>query len=159
MRNALVRSFRDRLRNRLLAVLGVLALGVLAPGVPALGPAAVAAPPAPTDLVATDRPWDGGGVVDLTWTAPVVDGLEGFQVWRSPTGGAAAGKRSVRSVKRAPPSLGRGRKRGCALLQGPPWAFWHLAAQPLDEPLGTRASSSRRLNRSSTSASTSALSL
>ncbi|MEE2972847.1 MAG: DUF6754 domain-containing protein [Planctomycetota bacterium] len=89
MRNALVRSFRDRLRNRLLAALGFLALGVLA-----FGPVAVAAPPAPTELVATDRPWDGGGVVDLSWTAPVVEGLEGFQVWRSPTGGEAAGKRS-----------------------------------------------------------------
>ena len=47
------------------------------------GRAAMAAPPAPTKVTATDRPWDGGGVVDVAWTPPQADGIVGFQVWRS----------------------------------------------------------------------------
>ena len=47
---------------------------------------ATAAPPAPTDVIAVDRPWDGGGVAEVSWTsAPDIAGLEGFQVWRSET--------------------------------------------------------------------------
>ena len=47
---------------------------------------ATAAPPAPTDVTAVDRPWDGGGVAEVSWTAaPDITGLEGFQVWRSET--------------------------------------------------------------------------
>ena len=43
-----------------------------------------AAPPAPTDVVAEDLPSDGGGAAIVTWTIPTgVDGLEGFQVWRT----------------------------------------------------------------------------
>jgi hypothetical protein len=43
-----------------------------------------AAPPAPTDVVAEDLPSDGGGAAVVTWTIPTgVDGLEGFQVWRT----------------------------------------------------------------------------
>ncbi|MDG2020893.1 MAG: hypothetical protein P8J59_02985 [Phycisphaerales bacterium] len=47
---------------------------------------AFAAPPAPTDVVAEDLPADGGGAAVVTWTIPEgVDGLEGFQVWRTET--------------------------------------------------------------------------
>ena len=43
-----------------------------------------AAPPAPTDVVAEDLPADGGGAAIVTWTIPTgVEGLEGFQVWRT----------------------------------------------------------------------------
>ena len=43
-----------------------------------------AAPPAPTDVVAKDLPADGGGSALVTWKIPAdVDGLEGFQVWRT----------------------------------------------------------------------------
>ena len=46
--------------------------------------AAFAAPPAPTDVVAEDLPADGGGSVLVTWKIPAdVEGLEGFQVWRT----------------------------------------------------------------------------
>ena len=64
---------RSRLRCGLLAVCVVLANGVMA----------AAAPPAPNKVIATDRPWDGGGVVTVEWNRPVVEGLDGFQVWRS----------------------------------------------------------------------------
>ncbi|MCP4835742.1 MAG: fibronectin type III domain-containing protein [Phycisphaera sp.] len=74
---------RSRLRHGLLAMCVVLANGVMA----------IAAPPAPTDVIATDRPWDGGGVAKVTWTAPEVAGLEGFQVWRSWTEGETAAQR------------------------------------------------------------------
>ena len=44
----------------------------------------MAAPPAPTDVVAKDLPADGGGSALVTWKIPAdVDGLEGFQVWRT----------------------------------------------------------------------------
>jgi hypothetical protein len=68
---------RSRLRRGLLAACVLLVNGAMA----------AAAPPAPTDVVATDRPWDGGGVARVTWVSPDIEGLEGFQVWRSWTTG------------------------------------------------------------------------
>ena len=68
---------RSRLRRGLLAACVLLVNGAMA----------AAAPPAPTDVVASDRPWDGGGVARVTWVSPDVEGLEGFQVWRSWTTG------------------------------------------------------------------------
>ena len=69
---------RSRLRCGLLAVFVVLANGVMA----------AAAPPAPNNVIATDRPWDGGGVVKVTWSKPPAEaGIDGYQVWRSWTKG------------------------------------------------------------------------
>ena len=68
---------RSRLRSGLLAVCVLLANGVMAS----------AAPPAPNNVIATDRPWDGGGVVEVTWKPPAEAGIDGYQVWRSWTRG------------------------------------------------------------------------
>ena len=68
---------RSRLRSGLLAVCVLLANGVMAS----------AAPPAPNNVIATDRPWDGGGVVEVTWKPPAEAGIDGYQVWRSWTQG------------------------------------------------------------------------
>lgn len=67
-------------RSRLLPLMTVL---LVAWSMALAGRAVAAAPPAPTDVVATDRPWDGGGVVEVTWTPPQADGIVGYQVWRS----------------------------------------------------------------------------
>ncbi|HAW95224.1 MAG TPA: hypothetical protein DCX60_03010 [Phycisphaerales bacterium] len=42
----------------------------------------VAPPEAPTDLVANDLPWDGGGTVQITWTASATpeDQLKGYEI-------------------------------------------------------------------------------
>ncbi|MCP4795174.1 MAG: hypothetical protein GY885_03340, partial [Phycisphaeraceae bacterium] len=60
--------------SALMAVLSMLSIAT----------AAFAAPPAPTDVVAKDLPADGGGSALVTWKIPAdVEGLEGFQVWRT----------------------------------------------------------------------------
>ena len=54
--------------------LGVLVMSGLAHGA---GP-----PEAPTNLVAVDKAWDGGGVIELSWTAPTTaaDELKGYEI-------------------------------------------------------------------------------
>ena len=66
------------LRRRLHAVITAVVVAVSG--------SAMATPPAPTDVRAADRPWDGGGVVQVFWTFPAdAADLEGFQIWRSET--------------------------------------------------------------------------
>lgn len=77
MSNTPMKPTLVRFRRGLAVAIGVLLAAVASPAV------ATAEVPPPTDVVATDRPWDGGGRVEVEWTAPEIDGLEGFQVWRS----------------------------------------------------------------------------
>ena len=50
----------------------------------ALASSAVAGPPAPpTDVTASDIPFDGGGRIRVTWKLSASDDVEGYQVWRS----------------------------------------------------------------------------
>ena len=50
--------------------------------VAAMAPNSAAVPPEPpTNLVAVDKPWDGGGVVQLTWDASVTPDIKGYEVF------------------------------------------------------------------------------
>ena len=42
---------------------------------------AAAPPEPPTNLIAVDKPWDGGGVVELEWTASVTPDIKGYEVF------------------------------------------------------------------------------
>ena len=73
------RRFGGRLRTIALAVLAAAA----AP--------ALAAPPAPTDVEASDVAGDGGGRALVTWAPPAdAEGITGYQVWRSETAAETA---------------------------------------------------------------------
>lgn len=71
---------RRRLPATTTAVLALLVSGA------ALSPDAVAAPPPPDSVTAIDRPGDGGGVAEVSWTPAPGDALiVGWQVWRTET--------------------------------------------------------------------------
>jgi hypothetical protein len=54
---------------------------------------ALAAPPPPDSVTATDRPGDGGGVAEVSWTPAAGDAdVTGWQVWRSETGSETASR-------------------------------------------------------------------
>ncbi len=70
---------RTKRRNTLTA----LAFATFAVVVSVLGAPAEAAPPEPpSNLTAVDKPWDGGGVVFVTWDASATptDQLQGYEI-------------------------------------------------------------------------------
>ncbi len=73
---------------------------------------ALAMPPAPTNVVATDRPGDGGGAVMLQWTAPAPSEVKEARIERSATAAelkaSAPNSAAWISVASAPTLAGEG---------------------------------------------------
>ena len=79
---------RIELRNPLAWILGaLLAAFACSTSAPASAP-----PQPPTELSARDKPWDGGGVIFLEWTASTtpLDQLQGYEVLARELGVTAA---------------------------------------------------------------------
>lgn len=80
--------------RRRLATGAVRALVLLAVTAPFVSRTALAeAPPPPIEVIAADRPGDGGGVAEVSWTPSETEGdIVGWQVWRSETGSETASR-------------------------------------------------------------------